>query len=38
MHKNRIELEGFLGHKPEARVLPSGVESDTVNPSPFGYR
>jgi single-strand DNA-binding protein len=38
MHKNRIELEGFLGHKPEARVLPSGVRVANARLAEDSYR
>jgi single-strand DNA-binding protein len=38
MHKNRIELEGFLGHKPEARLLPSGVRVANARLAEDSYR
>lgn len=38
MHKNRIELEGFLGHKPEARNLPSGMRVANARLAEESYR
>jgi single-strand DNA-binding protein len=38
MHKNRIELEGYLGHKPEARSLPSGVRVANARLAEESYR
>jgi single stranded DNA-binding protein len=38
MHKNRIELEGFLGHKPEARDLPSGMRVANARLAEESYR
>ena len=38
MHKNRIELEGFLGHKPEPRALPGGNRVATARLAEDSYR
>lgn len=38
MHKNRIELEGYLGHRPEARTMPSGLRVVNARLAEESYR